>query len=164
MTGEEEHGSRELIQAFDHQFDRLHKRSYAVVSVTPVEVFYRTPAASARSTGDYLLRSAAAVERTFGGITANLWDDPFEWTLPENLSTTARVQEYLEEVEATRRRAFARFQTDADLLNEVLIPAGNTVSLVSLLTETLEKAADFQARAIATLSLVSDGQVPEFEE
>jgi len=165
MTGEEEHGSRELIQAFDRQFDRLHRRSCAVVSATPVEVFYKTPAAApARSTGDYLLRSAAAVERTFGGITANLWDDPFEWTLPENLSTAARVQEYLEEVEATRRRAFARFKTDADLLKEVLVPAGNTVSLVSLLTETLVKAADLQGRAIATRSLVSEGQVPETKD
>ena len=29
--------------------------------------------------------SAGTIEQTFGGITANLWDDPFEWTLPETL-------------------------------------------------------------------------------
>ena len=39
------------------------------------------------SCGEYILRSAAAVEQTFGGITTRLWDDPFEWTLPEALST-----------------------------------------------------------------------------
>ena len=49
-----------------------------------------------------LLRSAAAVEQTFGGITTRLWDDPFEWTLPEKLSSTDLLIGYLNEVEQTR--------------------------------------------------------------
>ncbi len=106
------------------------------------------------STGENILRGAAAVEQTFGGITANLWDDPFEWTLPENLSTTERLIEYLEEVEATRQRAFVRFVQDTDLLKEVLVPAGNTRPLVDLLAETLVKAADYHGRAVATLALI----------
>jgi hypothetical protein len=32
---------------------------------------------------EQILRSARIVEQVSGGITANLWDDPFEWTLPE---------------------------------------------------------------------------------
>jgi hypothetical protein len=165
MTGGEKHVSRELIQAFDRQFARVHARSCALAGATPVELLYQsTGTTPAASVGEQLLRSAAAVERTFGGITANLWDDPFEWTLPENLSTIARVHDYLAEVEATRSRAFARFAEDADLLKEVLVPAGNTTPLVVLLTETLVKAADYQGRAIATLSLISKARLPRFED
>ena len=164
MTAGKKDASRELIQAFDLQFVRLHTRSCSLISTTPIELLYRgapsSTAAPFYSMGHHLLRSAATVERTFGGITANLWDDPFEWTLPENLSTIELVNEYLEEVEATRRRALARFEQDSDLLKEVLVPTGNTRPLLVLLTETLVKAADYQGRAIATLSLISDGRFP----
>jgi hypothetical protein len=88
--------SRLEIDAFDKEFARLHARSRALIQATPTEILYRSPgqtggAPSALSVGEKVLRSAAAVEQTFGGITANLWDDPFEWTLPENLSTHERV-------------------------------------------------------------------------
>ena len=164
MSTVEKSDLRELIKAFDSQFAVLHQRSCALIRNTPIELLYGRGELSrpgpAPSMGEQLLRSAAAVERTFGGITANLWDDPFEWTLPENLSTSERVLEYLEEVEATRQRAFTRFAIDEDLLKEVLVPSGNTRSLIALLTETLATAADYQGRAKATLSLVSDGRFP----
>ncbi|HEX2269316.1 MAG TPA: hypothetical protein VHH35_07275, partial [Pyrinomonadaceae bacterium] len=54
-----------------------------------------------------ILRSAAVIEQTFGGLTANLWDDPFEWTLPETLSTPELVIEHLSEVDALRQRFFS---------------------------------------------------------
>ena len=159
-------GGRELIESFDRQFARLHLRSCSLVTTTPLKMLYRNarqsaPALPVYSMGENVLRSAAAVEQTFGGITANLWDDPFEWTLPENLSTTERVIEYLEEVEATRKRAFVRFAQDSDLLKEVLVPAGNTRPLLDLLAETLVKAADYQGRAIATLALIRDDRSGE---
>src|ERR1041385_2768542 len=53
---------------------------------------------------DQIVSSARVVEQTFGGITANLWDDPRDWTLPEVLTTPAAVLDYLREVDATRRR------------------------------------------------------------
>ena len=109
---------RALIETFDRQFARLHSRSCSLVTTTPLEMLYRkawqSTAHAVYSMGENVLRSAGVVEQTFGGITANLWDDPFEWTLPEHLSTVERVMEYLEEVEATRNRAFARFARDAD--------------------------------------------------
>ena len=149
-----------MIEVFDRQFARLHLRASSLISDTSVEILYRNArqatALPVYSVGENVLRSAAAVEQTFGGITANLWDDPFEWTLPENLSTTERLIEYLEEVEATRQRAFVRFAQDTDLLKEVLVPGGNTRPLVDLLAETLVKAADYQGRAIATLALIRD--------
>src|SRR3954447_790084 len=156
---------RAIIETLERQFVQLHTRSCSLVSAHSPEVLYRSlTTAGIRplfSTGEYLLRSAAAVERTFGGITANLWDDPFEWTLPENLSTTERILEYLAEVEATRVRAFARFSDDADLLREVLVPNGNTRTLVDLICETLVEAADYQGRAITTLSVISQGEFPK---
>jgi hypothetical protein len=158
---------RTIIDVFDEQFALLHCRSRALAETTPIEILYRQPGQPTGplpvcSVGENLLRSAAAVEQTFGGITANLWDDPFEWTLPENLSTRERVIEYLEEVEATRKRAFDRFSQDSDLLKHVVVPSGETRPLISLLLETLVRAVEFQARAVATLGLVSDVRVSGF--
>lgn len=87
------------------------------------------------------------VEQTFGGITANLWDDPFEWTLPENLTTPERILVYLDEVEATRRRGFESLKSDGDLAKELMAPSGIT-QLGSLLLDTLARARCELLRAI----------------
>jgi len=151
---------REVITAFDRQFALLHSRSCALVARIPISLLYSdsraAPGRTAYSSGENLLRSAAAIEQTFGGITANLWDDPFEWTLPENLNTTERLVEYLEEVEATRQRGFARLDTDSELLREVLVPSGTTRPLLELLVETLVRAAHYQGRAFAALESATD--------
>jgi hypothetical protein len=156
---------RILIAVFENQFALLHSRLCLLIEATPPEVLYRDPrqskALTACSVGEDVLRSAAAIEQTFGGITASLWDDPFEWTLPENLSTTSRVIEYLNEVEATRQRAFEKFARDSDLLKEVLVPDGKTQPLVALLARTLAKAADYQGRASAILRLFSDTAIAD---
>ena len=154
-----------LVQCLDEQFARLHARSLALVEAVPVERLYWQPRRSSGafpvySCGEHLLRSAAAVEQTFGGITVNLWDDPFEWTLPESLSTKERVTEYLEEVEATRLRGFALFQSDDDLLRKISVPSGEMRPLFRLLMETLVRAADHQGQARATFRLFSDARLP----
>jgi hypothetical protein len=92
----------------------------------------------------------------FGGLTANLWDDPFEWTLPETLSTSDRIVEYIGEVDAVRQRAFVCFVDDTDLLKYVSVPSGEPRSLFSLLIETLVRASSYQGRAIATLKILGD--------
>src|SRR5215204_499854 len=137
-----------IVRGLDEQFAALHGRSLALVQALPAERLYWQPAREpgARtfpvySCGEHLLRSAAAVEQTCGGIAVNLWDDPFEWTLPEALPTGERVVEYLDEAEATRRRAFALFTSDRDLLREIAAPPGEMRTLFSLLTETLVRAA-----------------------
>ena len=106
------------------------------------------------SCGEYVLRAAAVVEQTFGGITSNLWDDPFEWTLPETLTTPEKVAGYLAEVEATRRLGFEFFQSDNDLLKEIMAPSGKT-QLFPLLLDTLARAAHYQGGAKATLDLLA---------
>jgi hypothetical protein len=154
-----------LVAGLDVQFARLHERSCALVRLVPTEKLYWQPRETAGvspvySCGEYILRSAATVEQTFGGITVNLWDDPFEWTLPETLSTPERIVEYLTEADTTRRRGFALFHRDDDLLKEIAVPSGEMQSLLSLIVETLVRAAHYQGRAFATFRLFSDQRLP----
>lgn len=156
-----------IVRGLDEQYARLHGRSLALVRAVPAERLYwqpeREPAARAfpvYSCGEHLLRSAAAVEQTFGGITVNLWDDPFEWTLPEALPTPADVARYLEEAEATRLRAFEFLRSDADLGKEIAVPSGEMRTLFALAVETLARAAHYQGQAYATLRLYSDARLP----
>ena len=154
-----------LISSLDAQFVRLHTRSASLIEALPGEKLYWQPRQSSGafpvySCGEHLLRSAAAVEQTFGGITTNLWDDPFEWTLPESLQTPASVAEYLNEVEATRRRGFSLFRKDEDLTKEFAAPSGEMRTLFALILETLDRAAHHQGRAFATFRLFSDTNLP----
>ena len=125
----------QIVRGLDEQFARLHERSRALVRAVPAErLYWQPPRESPRvfpvySCGEHLLRAAAAVEQTFGGINVNLWDDPFEWTLPEALPSPAHVAGYLDEAEATRRRAFASFGSDADLAKEIATPSGGMRTL-----------------------------------
>lgn len=95
-----------------------------------------------------LLRSVAAVEQMCGGLTANLWDDPFEWTLPETLSNADRIVEYLSEVDLARERAFNSID-DAALSKYITVPSGESRQLISVLLETLVRASEYRGRAIA---------------
>lgn len=154
-----------ITHALDAQFARLHTRSVAFIEAIPQERLYWQPRQSSGafpvySCGEHILRSAGAVEQTFGGITANLWDDPFEWTLPEALNTAARVLEYLNEAEATRQRGFALFRSDEDLRKEIAAPSGEMKTIFVLLLETFERAAHHQGRAFATFRLFSDSRLP----
>lgn len=155
-----------LLTTLDAQFAALHACSGALVGIVPAEKLYWQPrvaragAQPVYSCGEHILRSAACVEQTFGGVTANLWDDPFEWTLPETLSTTALVAGYLAEVEATRRRGFALVITDADLSKQIAMPSGEMQTLFALFAETLARAAHHQGRAFATFRLFSDERLP----
>jgi hypothetical protein len=154
-----------FTSSLDEQFAHLHARSIALVEALTGERLYWQPRESSGafpvySCGEYILRSAAAVEQTFGGITTNLWDDPFEWALPETLSTPQSVAEYLNEVEATRQRGFALLRSDDDLIKEIAAPSGEMRLLCALLLETLERAAHHQGRAYATFRLFSDAHLP----
>ena len=94
-----------------------------------------------------LVRSAAAIEQMCGGLTANLWDDPFEWTLPETLSNADRVIEYLDEVDLARQRTFDSID-DAALSKNIAVPSGESRQLISVLLNTLVKASEYRGRAM----------------
>ncbi|PYS88355.1 MAG: hypothetical protein DMF64_20610 [Acidobacteria bacterium] len=155
----------QIVRSLDAEFRRLHERNVALVAAVPPDKLYWQPRTTrvlpASSCGEHLLRSAACVEQTFGGLTANLWDDPFEWTLPETLPTPEHVNEYLSEVEATRQRGFTLIHSDGDLVKEIIGPTGEPRTLVALLINTLARAAHHQGRAYATFRLFSDEQIKE---
>lgn len=138
---------RIILDSLDREFALLHSRSCHLTQQMSDETVYLNPANSQHSVGESILRSAAEVEQTFGGITANLWDDPFEWTLPEHLSTTNKIIEHLGEVEALRRRAFTSFADDSCLAKQVATPSG-TRPLIDLLLDTLLRAREHQAEAV----------------
>lgn len=159
-------GKREIVNDLDRGFARLHVNSCAIIEHTPVDILYalprptrsspsHAPSVPQSSVGESVLRAAAAIEQTFGGITANLWDDPFEWTLPEYLATPEKVKEHLAEVEALRGRAFSSFADDACLLKHVAVPTGPTQPLIDLVSETLRRAEDYQAQALAVFETLS---------
>ena len=153
----------QIVRSLDEEFARLNARARALVRVVPPDKLYWQPRPTMRavpvySCGEHLLRAAACVEQTFGGITANLWDDPFEWTLPETLATPELVAAYLDEVEETRRRGFALIRDDGDLLKEIAVPTGEMQTLCTLLVATLTRAAHHQGCAYATFRLFSDEQ------
>lgn len=122
-----------LIESLEGEFARLHAQLCStVLDASPDQLDISRKR---------IQRSAATLERTFGGITANMWDDPFEWTLPETLSSREKIIEYLTEVENLRRQAFARIREDSELEREIALPTGETSTLVALLRETLDKAS-----------------------
>jgi hypothetical protein len=143
------------IDRLDAQFADLHTRSLDLIARLSSERLYAKPDGSADSFGEQILRSAAVVEQSFGGLTANLWDDPVEWTLPETLNVPAKVLEYLDEVEATRRHAFDSFESDDDLTKEIMTPAGST-QLLPFLLDTLRRARHHHQRAVTIYELLNE--------
>ena len=124
---------REIVQQIDQAFAALIVSLKDLASSVPRE---------------NLVRSAAAIEQMCGGLTANLWDDPFEWTLPETLSNDERIDEYLSEVDLARQRAFGSID-DGALTMYVSLPSGEAQRLISLLLETLVRASELRGRAIS---------------
>ena len=136
----------DLISWFDREFARLEQSWRELIQATDDQRLYQIDNQQNLSVGEQVVQSARIVEQTFGGITANLWDDPFEWTLPETLSTSPKLLAYLDEVENARRRGFALFQSDQDLLKTIMTPAGST-QVMSLLLETLVRAGHYHLNA-----------------
>src|SRR5215213_10960444 len=153
-----------MLKSFDRRFALIHQRSLALLKMLSDADLFRKPRELERSMvmfscGEYILRSAAAVEQTCGGITTRLWDDPFEWTLPEELSTSEKVAGYLAEVEVERESAFRFFVSDDDLRKQIPAPE-NLHSIFDLLLETVARAEHYQGRAFAVFQMLSDKKLP----
>lgn len=152
------------IEIFDREFSAVNARSLDLLKLTTDDKLFWQPADLPAtyqmfSCGEFILRSAGAIEQTFGGITTRLWDDPFEWTLPEELSTAQLIAEYLAEVEATRRKGFALFQSDTDLQKQMPAPE-KLKSIFEILIECLARAEHFQGRAFAVFQMFSQAKLP----
>lgn len=137
-----------IVDSLDKEFAALINSLKELVSKVNTDQLYRRVADA--SFGEQILRSAAVIEQTFGGLTANLWDDPFEWTLPETLSTPELVIDHLSEVDALRQRFFSSIDSDEALSKLVSVPSGEPRALVELLLETLVRATDRHKEAQKT--------------
>jgi hypothetical protein len=153
-----------ILSAFDRQFLLINRRSRELLSKVGNEQLFEKPHEEANSItpssiGEYILRSAAMVEKTFGGIMTRLWDDPFEWTLPEKLSDKSAIINYLDEVEETRRNGLEFFASDSDLTRE--IPAPEKLRTIhDILLDAIVTASHYQGRAFAVFQILSDSKLP----
>jgi len=120
---------KEAIENLKGRFDVLHRRWLASINNEgwPVENSQR------------IIRSAAKVEQAFGGLNAQLWDDPHEWTLPEALGSREKAVKYLSEVSKAADAGFARLVSDGDLSRELWTPWGQ-MEIRSLLERTFDAA------------------------
>lgn len=147
-----------FIEIFDRKFLEIQNNSRKIIEQTPDQLLYKQSNKTEfdfpfNSIGGNILRSAGVIEQMFGGITVRLWDDPFEWTLPEELNTGAKIIEYLAETEAARQRGFRLFNHDNDLKKKIPAPE-NFKTIFEILLETISKAEHFQGRAAAVYQLL----------
>jgi hypothetical protein len=151
---------RVLIETLDGQFDSLDRRQRILLGKIDEQRLFWTPVSAADSmitlsAGGGVLRSAAMVEQVFLGLTRRLWDDPFEWTLPEKLSTRAAILEYLDEVADTRRTGLCFLTSDADLSSQLPAPE-KLKPILQVLVEAIGRAENFLGRAEAVSQLRTD--------
>ena len=152
------------VEAFSAEFERLHGNLIDILNVIPEEKLYWKPFESQRflrvySCGELIVHVGATVEYTFNGITSNFWDDPFEWTLRESLSSRSLVAEYLDEAARVRRIAFTGMK-DSDLAKTVYFPNGTPTTIGELLLRTLTHASHHRGQVYAYVHLFSHERLP----
>lgn len=156
-----------LLDTFDRSFGAVSARTRAILELTSDGVIYRRPrdlphTFAMFTIGEYVLRSAAAVEQTFGGITTRLWDDPFEWTLPEKLHSVELIKEYLDDVDKTRADGIAFIATDESLVKSIPAPV-KIVPISQVLIESLSRSEHYLGRAYAVFQMISDEKLPRID-
>jgi hypothetical protein len=135
---------RKRIEEFETEFAKLHQRALDLLDRFPEDRLFAPSGSS--SFGHEIIRSAAEVEKTSGGITTRLWDDPFEWTLPEELSDKRAITRYIEEVRATRTKGISFIRSDDEL--SLTIPAPEIFrSLSEILTHAITLSGSHLDRA-----------------
>jgi hypothetical protein len=154
---------RDLIEDLEQECVSLLSRLKTLVGSIPAEYLYEQQRdTSGASVAENIVKSAAALEQAFGGLTINLWDDPHEWTLPETLSTSALIVEYLAEVDQARTRAFAALVDDSALAKYIAMPSGERASIQVLLVSALKAARDFEHRANEQYKMLFADRAPRF--
>jgi hypothetical protein len=145
LTGASSGDADQILRSFDDRFAAITKRSLELIAhprfFDATDAFYF-----------HIARSAAEIEKAFGGITVRLWDDPFEWTLPEHLSTAAAIADYIRTADETRRRGMEFIQNDAQLFQ--LIPAPSELKPIFdvLLDAILRSEFEFGAAVALAVS------------
>ena len=140
---------RSLIDSLGQRFESIHSASLELLDEFPADhLFIHSELGGERGTSFAfeLIRAAAEVEKAFGGITRRLWDDPFEWTLPEELSTKTAIRNYLAEVAAAREKGLRFIRSDEELSAKIPAPE-EFLSLSEILTQTISRADNHLANA-----------------
>ena len=153
-----------LIEDFRDSFKQTDLRSRKLLIECTDDILFMRPVTmqnsmSPASIGEFLLRSGAMVEMAFGGITTRLWDDPFEWTLPEALSNAAAINEYLDEVVVTREKGLAFIGSDDNLSRQIPAPK-KMRSLAAILIDAHGRAEHFNGRAYTAFFEISGNKPP----
>lgn len=154
---------KDWIGIFDRKYGELHSRSVELMSEISDEFIFSKSLVNDEpmmklTVGENIIRGAAFVEMTFGGITTRLWDDPFEWTLTEALRDRGKILGYLLEVEATRKKGFDYLTSDDDLAREIPAPR-EMRSLGEILVDTLARSEHYQGRAYALYQNLTSGKM-----
>ncbi len=111
---------RVILDELERVFEEIEQRLVCVVESADFQSLREVNPDTGTSSAELLIRSAANIEQCFGGLTTRLWDDPFEWTLPEELNTREAVLEYLNEAKETRIRGFRFLVSDTDLTKKIV--------------------------------------------
>lgn len=158
---------RLLTDSLKARFEDIHATSVMLLEIVTDETLYQKPVMTENpfiigSVGEYLLRSSAVIEQTFNGITTRLWDDPFEWTLPERLSSVGAVRAYIDEADQAAERGFRFITDDEDLKRSIPAPT-ELKTLFNIILETIYRAAHFQGRAFSLFQVVSETKLPKID-
>lgn len=142
---------RDLIEIIDRHFSELHNSSVSLVREVGDKGLFLgrndlDSLSASMTCGEQIVRSGAVVEQAFGGISARLWDDPFEWTLPEELSTAEKVEEYLYDVDAFRKKCMLAFGNDSELSRTVPAPE-ELRSILEIFLEAMTRSANHLGKA-----------------
>jgi len=149
---------RTLIEEFEIEFEAAETRLRALLEKTPEELLFAKPFHDEKtlvelSVGGCIIRAAAMIEQVFLGITRRLWDDPFEWTLPEKLSSRDAILGYIEEVTETRTKGMTFLGSDTDLSRRLPAPE-ELHSIFAVLVEALLRAESLCGKAEVILTAV----------
>jgi hypothetical protein len=148
-----------LVDTLKASFESIDRRQRSLLATAADDKLFWTPVSTSDtlillSVGGSVLRSGAMVEQAFLGITRRLWDDPFEWTLPEKLSTKEAIAGYLDEVAATRDQGLSFISSDADLARQ--LPAPESLKpILQVLIESIARAENYLGRGEAVAKIVS---------
>jgi hypothetical protein len=147
-----------MIATFARQFDNIDAQCRELLDMMPGEKLFTRPvelnnSMAPISFGEFLVRSSGMVEQTMGGITRRLWDDPFEWTLPEALRNRDGILEYFDEVRSTRMDAFSFIRTDSELFREMPSPIA-VRSLADIFIGTIARSHFYLGEAAAIYQIV----------
>jgi len=151
---------RTKTEILEKMFREQGARMREVLEKTPEAHLYDRPRELPHSfvmfsSGEYLLRSAAAIEQVFLGITRKLWDDPFEWTLPEALNSKALISNYIDESLKVMEEGFSFINTDDDL--DRAIPSPEKLRpMMEILVDALSKSEHHLGRAVSIAMFFSD--------